>query len=187
MNFEEKTISRKQVYQGNIINVESQTVELPDGRLATRDVVLHPGASVIIPLSDKGELYMVKQFRKPIDSVSLEIPAGKLDHGEDPKVCAERELKEETGLSAENIKHIISIHSTPGFSNEVLHLYLATGLKEGELCTDDDEFITCEKIPVDTLVNKVMTGEITDAKTIIGILIADRMNKKADSTPVECL
>lgn len=177
MNFEEKTISRKHIYQGNIIKVESQTVELPDGREATRDVVLHPGAAVIIPLSDKGELYIVKQYRKPIDSVSLEIPAGKLDYGEDPMVCAERELKEETGLSAENIRHMISIHSTPGFSNEILHMYLATGLKEGELCADDDEFITSEKIPVGILVNQVMTGEITDAKTIIGILLAERIIK----------
>lgn len=175
MNFVEKTISRKQIYQGNIIEVESQTVELPDGRKATRDVVLHPGASVIIPLSDEGELYMVRQYRKPIDNVSLEIPAGKLDKGEDPRSCAERELKEETGLSAENIRHMISVHSTPGFCNEILHIYLATGLKEGELCTDDDEFITSEKIPVSSLVNMVMTGEITDAKTIIGVLLADRI------------
>jgi len=177
MNYEEKMISKKHIYQGNIISIESQTVELPDGREATRDVVLHPGASVIIPLSEEGELYMVKQYRKPIDSVSLEIPAGKLDQGEDPLVCAERELREETGLSADSIRHMISIHSTPGFSNEILHMYLATGLKEGELCADEDEFITSEKMPVDILVNMVMTGEITDAKSIIGILLAERIIK----------
>ncbi|NJD01698.1 MAG: NUDIX hydrolase [Ruminiclostridium sp.] len=175
MNYEEKTISRKHIYKGNIISMESQTVELPDGREATRDVVLHPGASVIIPLSENGELYMVKQFRKPIDTVTLEIPAGKLDNGEDPMVCAERELKEETGLRAESIIHMISIHSSPGFSNEILHMYLATGLKEGSLCADDDEFITSQKIPVGVLVNMVMTGEITDAKSIIGILLAERI------------
>ncbi len=175
MNYKEKTISTKQIYQGNIISVECQTVELPDGREAPRDIVRHPGASVVIPLSDDGQLYMVKQYRKPIDSISLEIPAGKLDHGEDPMVCAERELKEETGLKAEHIRHLLSIHSTPGFSNEILHMYLATGLSEGEACADEDEFITSEKIPVDLLVNMVMKGEITDAKSIIGILLAERM------------
>lgn len=163
------------MYKGNIINIELQTVELPDGREATRDVVLHPGASVVIPLTEDGQLYMVRQFRKPIDKVSLEIPAGKLDHGEDPLVCAVRELKEETGLTAESMKHLVSIHSTPGFSNEVLHMYLATGLTEGELCADEDEFISSEKVPVDKLVNMVLSGEITDAKTIIGILLADRI------------
>jgi ADP-ribose pyrophosphatase len=177
MNYEEKMVSKKHIYKGNIISMETHTVELPDGREATRDVVVHPGASVIIPLSKQGELYMVKQYRKPIDSITLEIPAGKLDAGEDPRVCAERELKEETGLSADSLKHMISIHSTPGFTTEILHMYLATGLKKGELCADDDEFITSEKIPVDTLVNMVMSGEITDAKTIIGILLAEKIIK----------
>lgn len=175
MNFEEKTIDRKHIYQGNIIRIESLTVTLPDGKEATRDMVSHPGASVIIPLNENGELYMVRQYRKPIDRVSLEIPAGKLDKGEDPAICAERELKEETGLSAEKIKHLISVHSTPGFCNEVLHIYLATGLKEGKQCSDEDEFITCEKIPVGELLNMIMAGGITDAKTIIGILMADRI------------
>lgn len=177
MNFEEKTVSRKQIYQGNIIKVEYVTVTLPDGREATRDIVLHPGASAIVPLSDNGEIYMVRQYRKPIDKISLEIPAGKLDKGEDPRACAERELREETGLTSGNIKHMLSIHSTPGFSNEVLHVYLATELKEGELCADDDEFITSEKIPVSELIDKIISGEITDAKTIIGVLMADRIIK----------
>jgi len=118
---------------------------------------------------------MVRQFRKPIEAVSLEIPAGKLDHGEDPKVCAERELKEETGLIAESLTHLVSIHSTPGFSNEVLHLYVATGLSEGESCADEDEFISTEKYTVAKLVDMVLRGEITDAKSIIGILFADKI------------
>jgi ADP-ribose pyrophosphatase len=177
MNYEEKTVSRKQIYQGNIIKVESLTVTLPDGREASRDLVLHPGASVIIPLNENGELYMVRQFRKPLEKVSLELPAGKLDCGEDPQVCAERELKEETGLTAEKISHLISIHTTPGFSNEVLHLYTATGLTEGDSCADEDEFITTERIPVAELVDMVLKGEITDAKSIIGILLAEKINR----------
>jgi ADP-ribose pyrophosphatase len=103
------------------------------------------------------------------------IPAGKLDNGEDPTICAKRELKEETGLSADTIKHLMSVHSTPGFCNEVLHIYLATGLSEGKQCSDEDEFITCEKIPVGKLLYMIFTGEITDAKTIIGILTAERI------------
>lgn len=178
MNFEEKTVAQKHIYQGNIIKIDTLTVTLPDGREATRDLVTHPGASVIIPLNENGELYMVRQYRKPIERMSLEIPAGKLDNGEDPGICAARELKEETGLSAEKLEHLVSVHTTPGFCNEILHIYLATGLKEGEQCADEDEFITSEKIPVNELVNMVMSGEITDAKSIIGILMADRIIRK---------
>ena len=175
MNYEEKTVSEKHIYSGNIINVELVTVTLPDGRQATRDIIRHPGASAIIPINEKGEVYMVRQYRKPIEKVSLEIPAGKLDAGEAPEVCAERELKEETGLSAEHITHMISMHSTPGFSDEILHLYAATGLNEGESCSDDDEFISSEKYPIAQLEEMVLKGEITDAKSIIGILMADKM------------
>jgi ADP-ribose pyrophosphatase len=175
MNYEEKTVSEKHIYTGNIINVEKVTVTLPDGRLATRDIVRHPGASAVIPLNKSDELYMVRQYRKPLEAVSLEIPAGKLDPGEDPAVCAERELKEETGLSASQIIHIASIHSTPGFSDEILHLYAAVGLQEGDACADEDEFISTEKYKVDELIRMVLDGKITDAKSIIGIFLADKI------------
>ncbi|MCX8130189.1 MAG: NUDIX hydrolase [Clostridia bacterium] len=177
MNYEEKTISTKQIYKGNVINVEFMKVCLPNGKEATRDIVRHPGASVVIPISDDGSLYMVRQFRKPIDQESLEIPAGKLDEGECPEECAKRELKEETGLESDNIKHIVSIHSTPGFSDEILHMYVAKGLKEGNSCADEDEFISTEKIEVNKLMDMVLRHEITDAKTIIGILFADKIIK----------
>lgn len=175
MNYYEKTISGKHIYRGNIIDVEMLTVTLPDGREATRDIVRHPGAAAVIPLNEKGEIYMVRQFRKPLEAVSLEIPAGKLDKDEDPAICAARELKEETGLTAEKLTRLVSVHSTPGFSDEVLHLFAATGLKEGESCADDDEFITTEKYSVEQLTDMVLKGEITDAKSIIGILLADRI------------
>lgn len=183
MNYEEKTVSEKHIYKGNIINVDNLTVTLPDGRQATRDIVRHPGASVVVPLNEKGEVYMVRQFRKPIDAVTLEIPAGKLDPGEDPLICAKRELKEETGLEAKEIKHLVSIHSTPGFSNEVLHMYSATGLSEGESCADEDEFISTEKYPVADLIEMILNGKITDAKTIVGVLLADKiLSGKIDIT-----
>ncbi len=175
MDYNEKTVSQKSIYNGNIIDVELLTVTLPDGRQATRDIVRHPGASAVIALNSKGEMYMVRQFRKPLEAVSLEIPAGKLDHGEDPLVCARRELKEETGLSAENLKHIVSVHSTPGFSDEVLHIYAATFLKEGDSCADADEFITTEKYTVPQLLDMILAGKITDAKTIIGVFLADKI------------
>jgi ADP-ribose pyrophosphatase len=120
---------------------------------------------------------MVRQFRKPIDQESLEIPAGKLDKGEDPLECAKRELKEETGLDTKDIKHLMEIHSTPGFSNEILHMYVAKDLYEGESCADEDEFISAEKYPVNTLVDMILKNEISDAKTIIGILMADKLIK----------
>lgn len=175
MEYEEKTLEREQIYTGNIIKVEKLAVSLPNGKKATRDVVLHPGAAVVVPISENGELYMVRQYRKPIEQETLELPAGKLDPGEDPMVCAQRELKEETGLHAGKIRHIVSIHSTPGFCNEVLHMYLATQLTEGDSCADEDEFISFDRIPVRDLLNRVLTGEITDGKTIIGILLADRV------------
>jgi len=175
MNYEEKTVSEKHIFSGNIINVEHVTVTLPDGRQATRDLVMHPGASAVVPLNEHGEVYMVRQYRKAIEAVTLEIPAGKLDEAEDPRICAERELKEETGLEARLITHLASIHSTPGFSNEVLHLYAATGLNEGESCSDEDEFISMEKYPVAQLLEMIFKGEISDAKSIIGILMADRI------------
>lgn len=177
MNYTEKTISEKHIYSGNIINVKLLTVSLPDGRQATRDIVMHPGASAVVPLNENGEIYMVRQYRKPIEAESLEIPAGKLDSGEAPEVCAARELKEETGLQAGKLTHLVSIHSTPGFSNEVLHLYAATDLSEGESCADADEFISTERYSVERLVNMILKGEITDAKSIIGILMADRIVK----------
>ena len=129
----------------------------------------------MIPLNEKGEIYMVRQFRKPLDAVSLEIPAGKLDAGEDPVICAGRELKEETGLTAEKLTFLVSLHSTPGFSDEVIHLFAATGLKEGDSCADEDEFITTEKYSVAELIDMVLKGKITDAKSMIGILLADRI------------
>lgn len=178
MIYEEKIIERKKMFKGNIIDVEKYTVELPNGKITTRDVVVHPGAAVIIPISQKGEVYLVKQYRTPIEKVLLELPAGKLDPGEAPEICAARELKEETGLNADCIKHVISIHSTPGFCNEVLHVFMATGLHEGNSCADEDEFISSVKIHIGKLIEMIFNHEITDAKSIIGIMIAERIINK---------
>lgn len=170
--YREDYVSGKRKYTGNIIGVDLVTVTLPNGKNATRDVVVHPGASVVVPVNENGDVYLVRQFRTPIGKSTLELPAGKLDAGEEPRVCAERELFEETGLTASNVKHLFSIHSTPGFCNEVLHMYLATGLVKGMAQTDDDEFLTVEKFNIKDLPKMIYNGEITDAKTIIGIFAA---------------
>lgn len=176
MDYFEKTIKTKDIYNGNIIKVQNLTVSLPSGKEATRDIVLHPGASVVVPMNEKGELYLVKQFRKPLDSTTLELPAGKLDSkGEDPKLCAERELMEETGLRAGKLEHLFSIHTTPGFCNEVIHMYLATELTMGESCPDEDEFLSVVKLPVSDIMNMIMEHKITDGKTIIGVLMAEKL------------
>lgn len=177
MDYEEKTISEERKYSGNIINVNRATVLLPGGKQATRDIVRHPGASVVVPITDDWELLLVKQYRKPCEMVSLELPAGKLDEGELPETCAIRELREETGYVPENIQKVMDIHSTPGFSDEVLHMYVATGLKEGTSCPDEDEVISCWKYPVSQCIQMIQNGQITDAKTIIGIYLADRIKK----------
>lgn len=179
MEYSEKTLKTEDIYKGNIIKVQNLTVSLPNGKEATRDIVLHPGASVVVPINEKGELFMVRQFRKPLDISTLELPAGKLDSpGEDPRVCAERELMEETGLRAEKLEHMISIHTTPGFCNEVIHMYSATELTQGESCTDEDEFLSVEKVHVTQLVDMILEHKITDAKTIIGVLLAERKIKE---------
>lgn len=177
MQYDEKTVDRKQIYQGKIIKVESVTVELQNGKQAARDIVIHPGAAVVIPITEDGELYLVRQYRKPLERTLLELPAGKLDSNECPEECARRELKEETGLDADNIKYLISIHTTPGFCNEEIHIFVATGLHQGEIHTDEDEFIISEKLPVSKLVNMVLNREITDAKSIIGIFLAEKILK----------
>lgn len=179
MKYEEKTLDIKDIYQGSVIKVQSHTVSLPDGKPAQRDIVLHPGGCVIIPINEEGELYMVRQFRKPLDKTTLELPAGKLDiSGEDPRECAKRELMEETGLDAEKIEHLMDIHVSPGYSNEVIHMYMATGLRQGASCTDEDEFLSVEKFSINKLVEMVLNHEITDAKTIIGILMADKYSRR---------
>jgi len=178
MEYYEKTIDRKPVFKGNIIDVEVLTVELPNGRIATRDIVRHGGAAVIVPVTDKGEVILVRQYRKPYDKVFIEIPAGKLEKGEDPKICAERELKEETGYTAGKLEKILTLSPAPAYTDEVLHVYLATELTKGDADPDEDEFITAEVYPMEEALKMIKDGVITDAKTIAGLLFAARLLNK---------
>lgn len=146
-------------------------MKLPDGREASREVVEHSGAVGVVPLTGEGQVYLVRQYRYPIGKVTLEIPAGKLEEGEDPLDCARRELKEEVGIEASRWEPLLTFYTTPGFSNEVMHLFLATELSKKEAQPDQDEFLQIVSLPLEEALEKARTGEIMDAKTILSLLL----------------
>lgn len=170
MTMEEKTMKCERVYEGRIINVRVDTVELPDKKYSKREIVEHPGAVGIVPITSNKEIVLVKQFRKPVEDVLLEIPAGKIESEEEPAICAVRELEEETGFKTDNIQQLLKFYTTPGFSNEIIYIYIAEDLKEGTINPDEDENIETIKIPIEEALEKIKSGEIEDAKTIVGIL-----------------
>ena len=174
MDISEKKIDSKTVYEGVIVDVTLDNAELVNGKRVKREVVHHPGGAAVIPIDDEGFCLCVRQFRYPMQKLMLEIPAGKLDRGEDHRLCAERELSEETGLAADQLIYLGGICTSPGFSDEMLHIYLALGLHPGECHPDDDEFLELERHHIDELTDKVMSGEIEDAKTVIAVLKARR-------------
>lgn len=170
---EEKQINREKIYDGNILHLVRDTVLLPNGKEATREMCLHVGASAVIPLLDDGRVVMERQYRYPHGRVFLEIPAGKLNSkDEDPLLAAKRELREETGAIAKKYTYLGQLDTTPALINEKIHLYLAEEITFGERSLDEDEFLNVELIPLDTLVKMVMSGEIKDAKTQVAILKA---------------
>lgn len=166
---------KTQIYDGAILDVQKWSVTLSNGSLAVREVVLHRGASAIVPVDDEGNVYLVRQYRTPFDKIMLEIPAGKLDYwGEDRFECAKRELREETGFSAEKWTHLMDMATTPGFCSELISLYLAQNLTMGETDFDDDEFLDLVKMPLKDAVSMIARGEISDGKTALAILMADK-------------
>ncbi|MBO4298668.1 MAG: NUDIX hydrolase [Clostridia bacterium] len=171
----ETILSESVLFEGKLVKLHRLDVTLPNGKSAMREVVRHPGASAVVPVDENGMVTMVKQFRTAVGRVLEEIPAGKLDSkDEDRLLAAKRELREETGLSAANWIHLTDITTTPGFCDELISIYLATGLSRGETDPDEDEFLNIEKRPLSELVQMVMRGEICDSKTLTGILMADR-------------
>lgn len=182
MDLYEKTIDTKVIYNGNIITVNIETVLTPNGYTAQREIVKHPGAVAVVPVDEDGHVYFVRQFRKPVESITLEIPAGKIEKGETTEECARRELVEEIGLYPEKLEYITGFFTSPGFSDEVLHLFIARDLKQEKAQTSDgDEFIEVQKIPLAEAVKMAVDGRLKDSKTIIGVLIADRLLKKGNS------
>ncbi|MGN0779422.1 MAG: NUDIX domain-containing protein [Aristaeellaceae bacterium] len=169
----ETFLSSEVVYPGVIIRLEHWQVKLPNGETALREVACHPGASAIVAIDDEGQVILVRQHRIAVGRLTMEIPAGKLDGpDEDPFLCAQRELSEETGLSAENWRKLTVLETTPGFCNERIHLYLATGLSQHASHPDEDEFVAVTRMSLRDAVARVMDGTFRDGKTALGIMMA---------------
>lgn len=166
--------SNEEVFSGRLLKVQRDHVTLPNGNDTTREYIHHPGAVAIVPVLDDGRVVLVKQCRYPLRTLLWEIPAGKLDHGEaeDPDECAKRELSEETGYEAEQWQRLVSIATTPGFSDEIIHLYKASGLKQYAQHTDEDEFIGVQAFTPEQLKAMIAAGELYDAKTLCALYAA---------------
>ena len=165
--------SSETIYDGKILHVERWQVTCPNGKAATREIVVHKGAAAVVPVYEDGTTLLVRQHRVAVDRVTLEIPAGKLDSvGEDPHDCAVRELEEETGLRAGRMTLLTSLLTTPGFCTEKIAIYLAQDLSQGQTHPDEDEFLSLVRMPLEEAVAMIMRGEIRDGKTICGLLMA---------------
>ncbi|MCH5170278.1 MAG: NUDIX hydrolase [Oscillospiraceae bacterium] len=178
MDLTERQLKAEYVFKGRILNIRVDEALLPDGKTAVREVVEHNGGVMIAPMDDEGNLYFVEQFRYPYSEVVTELPAGKLEKGEDPYTAGIRELKEETGATAQKIISLGRLYPSPGYCGEIIHLYLATGLTFGEQNPDDDEFLEVKKIHISKAVEMVMNGELPDSKTQVGILKIARLLDK---------
>lgn len=170
-------LSSEYMYNGRLLNLRLDRVVLPDGREVVREIVEHPGAVAIVPLDDVGRVTLVRQFRDPAKARLLEVPAGTLRQGEEPATCAERELKEETGLSAASFERIAGFYVSPGYCTEFIHVFLATGLNGGTPQTDEDEFIEVVVLPLEEALGKISSGEIRDAKTVASLLLASNRSR----------
>ncbi len=170
MKLTEKTISASYIFKGRIINLRVDKAELPNGNIADREVVEHPGGVCVAALTEDDCLLFVRQFRYPYGEELLELPAGKRDPGEEPLATGKRELKEETGCTAKHFRSLGRVYPTPGYIDEVIYLYLATDLTQGKTNPDEDEFLESEKIPLTDAVRMVMEDTFTDAKTQIAVL-----------------
>ena len=174
MEYYEKQVGSETVYEGLIVKIRRDVAELQNGGRVPREVVVHPGGVGIIPVTKDNKILMVRQYRYPMEEELLEIPAGKLDEGEDPFECAVRELSEETGCTAGRFVDLGATYPSPGFCKEVLYLYLALDLQHGDMHLDENELLSVEQVGIDELIEKIMANELPDAKTIIGVLKAKR-------------
>lgn len=170
MKLFEETVDSKTLFQGKIVTLHVDTARLENGVLAGREVVEHPGGVGVLAMEDDGTVYTVRQFRYPFHQVVEEVPAGKLDGPEDHRKAAERELSEEVGVEAGDLRYLGALLASPGFCTEVLHMYFARDLRHGEQHPDEDEFLEVRRVPFEELYGRVMAGEITDAKTVAIVL-----------------
>lgn len=172
MHLQEKTVETQPIFDGRIIKVRKDKAELENGSIVTRELVIHPGGVCVVPVNEKGEVYLVKQFRYPFGEVLTEIPAGKLEVGEDHRSAGLRELKEEVGAECESFEYLGVMYPSVAYLTEKIHMYLATGLTFGEQSLDEDEFLDVEKMPLSKAVEMVLNGEIKDGKTQTALLLA---------------
>ena len=175
MHLDEKTLKSETIYEGPIFTITHDTVELENGNEAIRDVLIHHGGVCVIPVTENNEILMVKQFRYPFRTVTLEVPAGKLEKGEDHAECGRRELLEETGCTCEEYTYLGEMFPTPAYNTEITYMYMARGLSYEKQSLDSDEFLDVVKVPISEAVEKVMDGTIRDGKTQIVILKAARI------------
>lgn len=180
--FEEQTIKTEEIYNGKIIRLQVDDVKLPNGKVGKREIVKHPGAVAIMAFTDDKKMIMVEQYRKPLERSLLEIPAGKLEPGEDPLQTAKRELEEETGYMAKRFTHLISFYTSPGFADELIHLYVATELEkvENPLVGDEDEFVEIQALTLEESIRCVTNKQIYDAKTAYAVLYWQLQNGNED-------
>ena len=174
MDFFEKQIETTTLFRGLIVNVRRDLAELQNGAKVPREVVEHPGGVGIVPLTADKKVLMVRQYRYPVEEVLLEIPAGKLDDGEQPLECAVRELSEETGHTAGKFIDLGAIYPSPGFCRETLYVYLALDLEKGEMHLDENELLSVEPVEIDVLIDMIMENKLPDAKSVIGIMKAKK-------------
>ena len=172
MDLTEKPVKQDYIYKGKIVNLRVDDALLPNGTTAKREIVEHPGGVCVAALTDNNELMFVEQFRYPYFEVVLELPAGKLEYGEDPFEAGKRELREETGATASEYEDLGKLYPTPGYCGEIIHMYLAKNLSFGEQDLDSDEFLEVKKIPLEKAFQMVMNNEIRDSKTQVGIVKA---------------
>ncbi|HBN45876.1 MAG TPA: NUDIX hydrolase [Candidatus Marinimicrobia bacterium] len=173
----ETQLSTEQIYKGSLLDVRRDEVSLPNGKTSAREWIKHPGAACIIPVLPDSKIALIKQYRYPVQAEMIELPAGKLDPGEDPEQCANRELEEEIGYSAGKLTFICNIHPAIGFASEKMWIYLAEELTATKENTDHDEFVELIPTGLEDAVQMVWAGKITDVKTIIGILWAEQILK----------
>jgi ADP-ribose pyrophosphatase len=170
-------VSSRRVYTGRVVSLDVDEVRFPDGSVGEIEMVRHSGASAVVPFlsdpaGDDPQVLLIRQYRYAAEGYLYEIPAGRLDPGEDPLDCARRELREETGCTAERVERLYTIYTTPGFTDEKIHLFMAVGLTAGETERDADEFLTVEVMPLSRALSMVERGEIQDAKSALGLLYA---------------
>ncbi len=178
MDFSEKTLSEKEIFDGKIIRVHLDDIELPDGSKSFREVVEHSGGVCVVALTDEDEILMVRQYRYPFKKVLLELPAGKLERGEEPLCAGIRELEEECGVVADKIVSLGKIYPTVAYCSEIIHIFAATGLNTTHQHLDEGEFLGVEKIKLADALQMVMNGEIRDAKTVVAVMKIAKLHEE---------